>query len=161
MFLLLSGYVFDFGGQTLFAFGGARSHDISGGILNHEDFASDRDFRRVYREWCHSGRLFRVKDYECWERECAPTEEEIHRGWEALSRNGNRVDLVLTHCLPTSAASLIGMGSPSDPVMDYLEEAKNRISFGNWICGHYHCNQTVDKRFHILYEQIVEVRKSQ
>ena len=49
---LMSGYVFDFGGYTVYAFGGACSHDISEWILDRADYLSDTAFKVAYKDWC-------------------------------------------------------------------------------------------------------------
>ena len=158
VFHLMSGYVFNFNGYKVYAFGGASSHDIIEGILDRADYETDQAFKNAYNKWKKEKYLFRVKDLSWWERETKPTEEEIQRGWENLEKNGNQVDLILTHCLPQSIASLISHGLyKPDNVTRYLQMVSETVSFKNWICGHYHMNETVLGKFHILYEQIVQI----
>ena len=156
---LMSGYVFDFGGYTVYAFGGACSHDISEGILDRADYSSDADFKAAYKDWCAHKVFFRVKDYTWWERESIPTEEEIRRGWKNLEQHGNSVNLVLTHCLPWAIQSELPMYHfHEDAITGYLQEVSEKIQFRNWICGHYHLNMTVKAKYHILYEQIIKIK---
>ena len=158
VYQLMSGYVFDFGGYTVYAFGGAKSHDTKDGILDRASFSSDEEFREAYKDWRRHKVYFRVKDFTWWERESLPAEEEIRRGWENLERHGNAVSLVLTHCLPWSVQSALPMFHfREDEVTEYLEEVSRRIGFDNWICGHYHQNMTVMSKYHIIYEKIIRI----
>ena len=156
---LMSGYVFDFGGYTVYAFGGACSHDLYEGILDRADYSSDTAFKAAYKDWCAHKVFFRVKDYTWWERESIPTEEEIRRGWKNLEQHGNSVNLVLTHCLPWAIQSELPMYHfHEDAITGYLQEVSEKIQFRNWICGHYHLNMTVKAKYHILYEQIIKIK---
>ena len=156
---LMSGYVFDIDGYTIFAFGGAGSHDIWEGILDRADYASDEAFKKAYKDWRSHKVFFRVKDYTWWERESKPTEEEIARGWKNLEAHHNKMNLILTHCLPESIQAIISKGAYSgDALTHYLQEVADKVEFDHWISGHYHQNVTVMKKYHILYEQIVRVR---
>ena len=47
---LMRGYIFDICGKKIFAFGGASSHDIQDGILDREDFDSDKEFNDTTRD---------------------------------------------------------------------------------------------------------------
>ena len=156
VFHLMSGYVFELCGRSLFTFDGAASHDITDGVLDLADFDSVEDFKEANRRMLRGRKLYRVKDYEWWERESRPTEEEKERGRENLLKHGNRVNYVLTHCLPQSVASFIsdGLYKPND-VTKYLDEINERIQFDHWICGHYHENRTILDKYHIIYEQLV------
>lgn len=158
VYQLMSGYVFDFGGYTVYAFGGAASHDITEGILDRADFESDEEFRQAYKHWKKTKRMFRVKDFSWWERECMPSREEVTRGWENLEAHGNKVNLILTHCLPQSVAAVYSHGvyRPNN-VTRYLQMVSETVKYDNWICGHYHENTSVLMRYQILYRKIVRV----
>lgn len=155
VFQLMSGNIYDFDGYTVLAFGGAASHDIVEGILDRQDFPSDEEFRHAYRHWKKTKVLFRVKDFTWWEREAMPTEEEKALTWENLARHGNKVNLVLTHCLPQGVASFISHGGyKADNVSSFLDEIAHKATFDDWICGHYHREEDIWGKFHILYEKV-------
>lgn len=155
---LLSGCVYDFGGYTVFAFGGASSHDVVDGILDRDEFATDTEFKQAYKDWKKERALFRVKDFTWWQRECQPTEEEIGRGWDNLARHGNRVNCVLTHCLPQGVESVLLHGTQRpDAVTRYLQTVADTVHFDSWICGHYHTDATILDRYHIMYKKIVRI----
>ena len=112
----------------------------------------------AYKEWNKHKVFFRVKDYTWWERESKPTEIEIQRGWENLKKKDYTVNLILTHCLPWSVQSSLPMYRfREDEITGYLQEVSERVRFKNWICGHYHQNMTVMSKYHILYEQIIQI----
>ena len=155
---LMSGYVFDFNGYTVYAFGGASSHDIYEGIFDLTQYPDIETAKRKLRKWRREKMYFRIKDFSWWERECMPTDEEIDCGWKNLEEHGNSVDLVLTHCLPQSVASVMSMGEyKPDNVTRYLQMISETVKFKNWICGHYHMNKTILGKFHVLYEQIIQI----
>lgn len=158
VYQLMSGYVFDFDGYTVYAFGGAASHDISDGILDPADFESEEECRNAYKKWKREKVFFRIKELSWWERESQPTDEEISRGWNNLEEHDNQVDLVLTHCLPQSVASVLSHGLyKTNNVTRYLQKVSETVHFKNWICGHYHENRTIMGKYHILYEQIIQI----
>lgn len=156
---LMNGYVFDFDGYKVYVFGGAASHDIVEGIFDPASFTSVDAMRSEYRKWKKTKYLYRVKNLSWWERESKPTDEEIARGWKNLEANDNRVNLILTHCFPSSVAAVMSHGTyKPDDVTRYLEMVNQTVKFDNWICGHYHDNTTIMSKYHVLYEQIVPVR---
>ena len=60
VFHLMRGEIFDFEGNSFFAFGGASSHDIQDGILSWEDFESQEEFERTLKLWTKQQKMFRV-----------------------------------------------------------------------------------------------------
>ena len=159
VYQLMNGYVFNFDGYTVYAFGGASSHDISEGIFDADNYPDIETAKRELKKWKKTKTYFRIKDVSWWERECMPTDEEIVRGWENLEKYNNQVNLVLTHCLPQQVASVISYGSyQPDTITRYLQMVSETVRFDNWVCGHYHQNRTVMGKFHILYEQIVALK---
>lgn len=157
VFHLMSGYVFELSGKTVFTFDGAASLFIMHEVLDRDQYQSDAEFYEAYLQMTGEHRLFRVKDLEWWERETRPTDEEKARGLDNLARCGNQVDLVLTHCLPQTIASYIsdGLYQPNE-ITVYLDEISRKIRFRHWYCGHYHEDRTVLGRYHIVYEKLVK-----
>lgn len=151
---LMRGQVFEINGKSFFTFGGARSHDISGGILDPDDPMIRQKARRLDL----IGLSYRVKNVSWWEREL-PTEEEMEEGFRNLEKRNWQVDYVITHCAPSSFLH----GLESDPLTDYLEEIFKRLSFKKWYFGHYHGDGKVGEKGVLLYDSIVQVaeRKSQ
>lgn len=151
---LMRGQVYEIDGQTVFAFGGASSHDIRDGVLEKGD-PRIREYRREnsygYR------RQFRINHVSWWEREL-PDPEEMEEGRKNLSRVGNKVDFIFTHCAATSTAALLSMGTyQPDRLTDYLEEIRSGTQFRRWLFGHYHDDRAVNDKEILLYEQIVQI----
>lgn len=72
---LMRGQVFEIDGKKIFTFGGARSHDISGGILELDD----PDFRIKKKRLDQGFEPYRIHHLSWWEREM-PSREEMAEG---------------------------------------------------------------------------------
>ena len=71
---LMRGEIFDIDNKKIFAFGGARSHDIQDGILNLDEEEKIYDYRK-------RGAYFRIRDFSWWDLEL-PTKEEMKKIYE-------------------------------------------------------------------------------
>ena len=157
LYHLMRGYVFDFEGKKFFCFGGARSHDIWGGILDPADYKSDAEFNDAYINMYLSGVCFRVKGVSWWEREL-PSEEEMKRGREELEKVNWKVDYVITHCLPTDVQAVYSAGDFEEDILtDYLMDIAHKLNFKTWYCGHYHDDYKVMGKYQISYYGVQEV----
>ena len=150
---LMRGQVFTIDGKKIFAFGGARSHDISGGILEYDA----PDFHKKRKELEKNFKPYRVNHYSWWEQEL-PSEEEMKEGIRNLILNDNKVDFIVSHCCASSTQALIGEGwYKRDYLNEYLEKIRRSIQFKKWIFGHYHNNKNVNAQEILIYEQIVRI----
>ena len=150
---LMRGQVFTIDGKKIFAFGGARSHDISGGILEYDA----PDFHKKRKELEKNFKPYRVNHYSWWEQEL-PSEEEMEEGIRNLILNDNKVDFIVSHCCASSTQALIGEGwYKRDYLNEYLEKIRRSIQFKKWIFGHYHNNKNVNAQEILIYEQIVRI----
>ena len=150
---LMRGQMFLLEGRRVFTMGGARSHDIEGGILSPyaEDFLEQCVMLRSM------GARFRV-NHRSWWKEELPSQAEYQEALETLDKNGWQADYVITHCAPSSIEELIGQGQyEHDHLTDFLEEVSARLEFRYWFFGHYHDNRVISDRFVLLYEQIAAV----
>ena len=123
---LMRGHVYEIGGKTFFAMGGATSQD----------------------------REYRVEGISWWPREM-PSEREMAYATATLERCGWRVDYVLTHCAPRCAQGILSPDYAVDPLNEYLQRVQDMLDYGHWYCGHYHRNVDVGDTFHVLYDSIV------
>ncbi|MEE5990846.1 MAG: metallophosphoesterase [Lachnospiraceae bacterium] len=151
---LMRGQIFELDGVSFFAFGGARSHDIDGGIL--EPDAPDFEIRKRKNE--RNDISYRVNHVNWWEREM-PSEEEMREGKVNLAAHGNKVDFIVTHCCASSTQVIVG-GSRYKPdrLTSYFEEIRQNVSFKKWFFGHYHDNLNVSPQEILIYEQIIRIR---
>lgn len=150
---LMRGQVFEIDGKSIFAFGGAGSHDIDGGILELDD----PDFKRKKKRLDQGWRPYRVNHVSWWQQEL-PSEEEMEEGRRNLKKHGNSVDFIVTHCCASSTQLLLGGGVfKADAATEYLEEIRQNVKFKKWFFGHYHENKNVNAEEILLYEQIIRI----
>ena len=153
---LMRGYVFELCGKTFFVFGGASSHDIDDGILDRADFVSQREFQKTYKNWYLAGKLFRVNHEAWWAREL-PSQEEMDRGRKNLKVYGNRVDFVISHCLPQTLAHIF-FSAEADTLTTYFDDlVRNGLQMDSWYCGHYHVDQWLTDKFRVLYHDKIRI----
>ncbi len=150
---LMRGQVFTLQGKTFFAFGGAASHDIDGGILEPDD----PDYKVNLRIAMQGTLPFRINHVSWWKEEM-PSAEEMEEGLRNLAAHNNTVDFIVTHCCSSSTQAFLG-GSfyKPDAATTYLEQIKNTVSYKKWFFGHYHDNRNVFDKELLLYEQLVRV----
>lgn len=144
---LMRGEIFDIDNKKIFAFGGARSHDIQDGILNLDEEEKIYEYRK-------RGAYFRIRDFSWWDLEL-PIEEEIQNGISNLEKVNYKVDYIISHCCPTSVQALINPTYKRDILTDYLQQISEKCTFKRWYFGHYHDYKQVNSQFTLLYENIV------
>lgn len=150
---LMRGQVFVMEGYRFFTFGGARSHDIQGGILE----PGDPEFRRKKKAADQSGLFYRV-DHESWWRQEMPSREERDMGLRKLEACDWKVDFVITHCCSSDTQALLTGGSyEADELTEYFENIRGKLRFRKWFFGHYHMDREINPREMVVYEQILRV----
>lgn len=150
---LMRGQVYAIAGKKIFTFGGAKSHDISGGILELDDLEFESKRRALEKDW----KPYRINHLSWWKREL-PTEGEMAEGIENLEANGNHVDFIISHCCAVSTQVLIGGGMyKQDYLNEYFEKIRQNVQFKKWFFGHYHDNKNVNTQEILIYEQIIRI----
>ena len=144
---LMRGEIFDIDNKKIFAFGGARLHDIQDGILNLDEEEKIYEYRK-------RGAYFRIRDFSWWDLEL-PTNQEMENGIENLEKINYKVDYIISHCCPTSIQALINSTYKRDILTDYLQQISEKCTFKRWYFGHYHDYKQVNSQFTLLYENIV------
>lgn len=150
---LMRGYVYEIEGYTFFTFGGARSHDITDGILEPNDV-------RI-KSWREQNKMFRINHVEWWEGEL-PTEEECNRGLKVLEQYNNCVDYILTHDTSNIILKKLTnkMGIPqeeSDILKEYFDKIEQLVTYKHWYNGHYHIDKDVTDKNTIVYDKIINL----
>lgn len=127
---LMRGQIFTLNNQTFFTMGGATSVD------------------KIYR-----------KEGKSWWPQEIPSYQEMERGVANLKEHHNKVDYIITHCLPSSILDKVDKWCPQhDTLNNYLEKMiVQEIDFKKWFCGHYHIDRTIDDKYYILYKDILEL----
>lgn len=144
---LMRGEIFDIDNKRIFAFGGARSHDIQDGILNLDEEEKIYEYRK-------RGAYFRIRDFSWWDLEL-PTKQEMENGIKNLEKINYKVDYIISHCCPTNVQALINSAYKRDILTDYLQQISEKCTFKRWYFGHYHDYKQVNSQFTLLYENTV------
>ena len=117
----------------------------------------DPFFEEKYRKLRRRGAMFRVKGQTWWPEEL-PSQEECAEAERNLEACGRKVDLIVTHCAPTSISDLLsGGGYKHDTLTDYLETVKQKVGYDIWVFGHYHDDGIIEQKHVLLYNQVLEV----
>ena len=90
---LMRGQIYQIDGKKIFTFGGASSHDISGGILEPDD----PDYKTKKKVLDQGWLPYRINHVSWWKQEL-PSEAEMEEGLKNLSLHGNTVDFIVSHC---------------------------------------------------------------
>ena len=150
---LMRGQVYLLDGKKIFSFGGARSHDISGGVLEPED----PDYKIKKKQLDQGWEPYRINHVSWWAQEM-PTAEEMEEGRRNLKGHGNCVDFIVTHCCSSGTQACLGGGMfTPDELTKYFQELRETIRFKKWFFGHYHDNKNVNAEEILLYEQIIRI----
>ena len=114
-------------------------------------------FKKKKQSLNRRGARYRIRHVDWWEEEM-PSRAEMEEGLRNLEAAGNAADYIVTHCAPTGIQNILSNGEyVLDSLTDYFERLRKTIRFRNWFFGHYHDNRIIEKRFVLLYEQIVRV----
>lgn len=150
---LMRGQIFEIEGKTIFTFGGAKSHDTQGGILEQDDPNYNLKKKRLSRDWIP----YRVNHLSWWKEEIASI-EEMEEGCYNLSKHDNEVDYIVTHCCSTSTQSMLAKSYyGADQQTDYLDKIKHNTKFRKWFFGHYHDDGDVSENETLVYEKMIKV----
>lgn len=151
---LTRGQVFEIDGKSVFTFGGARSQDISDGILESGDPRIKSWSRDPYK-------YFRIRNVSWWEREM-PSREEMDEGLENLKKYGGKVDFIITHDMPSDklveySMRMYGRKYNTDELTDYLKGIETNVDYEYWFCGHHHDDYNLDNKHMVLYRNIIKL----
>ncbi len=151
---LMRGQVYELNGRKFFTMGGASSHDIQDGILEPDD----PDFEEKFQQLEQRGALFRVNHRSWWAEEL-PSEAEYLEARANLERVRWNVDYIISHCCPSSIQDVFSGGMfKKDALTEFFDEVCQRCTFRYWFFGHYHSNMVIEKKYAMLYEQIIRLK---
>lgn len=162
---LMRGEIFDLNGTAVFAFGGARSHDIAG-LASEEELEKDYTAGILQKDDPHLyGKLKMVRNYyssarienQNWWREEMPTQDEMDAGLENLKKHNMQVDFIVSHDGPISDLVLLGGGITADPLNKYFEELRQTVTYRGWFFGHHHEDRRINDRETAIYYSILQV----
>ena len=127
---MIRGEIYVIEGNTIFAMGGASSHD-------HQ---------------------FRIEGKSWWAEELHST-DDIDNALTNLLRVGGKVDYVVTHCAPSTTQMSLNSSYAPDICTNFLDVIKESISFKKWYFGHYHVDEDISQKFSCLYKTVKEIGK--
>lgn len=150
---LCRGEIFDIDGISIFAFGGAASHDIKDGILE----VGDPRIKAWKNDW---SKTYRINHVSWWAEEM-PSQKEMDYGLVNLAMHDFKVDYILTHSPSTSELILMGGKGLYDPdkLTNYIDDIKAKCHYKRHYFGHMHVNKFLNNQDICLYEEFMEIRK--
>ncbi len=87
-----------------------------------------------------------------------PSEEEMRNGFQNLAKHDNKVDYIVTHCLPTNLQYVVKKGTyHADAITHCLEAVIQGVEFKHWYCGHYHYNIDASDIVTIVFSRILKL----
>ena len=102
--------------------------------------------------------MYRVNHLSWWKEEL-PSEDDYQTAKTNLEKAGWEVDYIITYCCPTSVQDELSGGVyQADVLTDFLDEVAQQCKFRYWFFGHYHNNRIVQKKYVLLYEQILRLK---
>lgn len=150
---LMRGQIFTIDGCKIFAFGGARSRDIQGGVLEPDD----PDFKTKKRHLDQTWYPYRINTVTWWQEE-QPSEEEMEEGIRNLAVHQNQVDYIFTHeCAANTKALLQVRHDPVEYISLYFQKIKETVQFKKWYFGHYHADREINEQEILLYDDIIRI----
>ena len=150
---LMRGQIYVLDGKRIFTFGGARSHDISGGILETDDPDYKKKKKELDREWIS----YRINHISWWKEEL-PSKEEMEEGLKNLEKYDNTVDYIVSHCCAGKTQIQIGNDAKDvDILTEYFDILREKVNYKKWFFGHYHDNKNLNDKELLLYEQIIRI----
>ncbi len=127
--LLRRGSVYEIEGKKVFAFGGG----IDGFLDNSEQT---------------EGTITRL-----------PTEADMRLAFDSLAKNGNAVDIVVTHeCPMLVRGSIIGNSYQMNHLHIFLQRLSEKFTFKQWYFGCYHLDRQLSPTFRAVYDDVVAVK---
>lgn len=145
---LLRGEIYTLEEKKFFCFGGAKSHDISDGILEYDD-------KRIY-DWIKENKEFRI-NHISWYKEELPSAEEMEYGLRNLEKHHYKIDYILTHSPSDYHLPYFGDNMESDILTEYLAKIENLSYYKEWYFGHMHKNIQLDNKTYCLYDDIIRL----
>lgn len=149
---LMRGQVFDICGKKIFTFGGASSHDISGGILENDD----PNLKQKKKQLKRMKLSYRINHVTWWKEEL-PSQEEMDEGMKNLEKHSFSVDYVITHCASSDVQAIVKPENGADILTEYFRNIKNIITYDKWFCGHYHMDKIINSKEQIISSKIIRI----
>lgn len=151
---LLRGQVFTIDDCKIFTFGGARSHDIDGGVLDLDD----PNFLKKKQVLESTMQNYRINHVSWWHEE-QPSLEEMEEGFRNLEAHQNKVNYIVTHDCAAYTKVFVNQypKDANDYLPNYLQQIKEKASFKKWYFGHHHQDKAVNDQETVIYKKIIQI----
>lgn len=106
-----------------------------------------------------SGPGYKKNHPDIWQEEEELNEQDRSRIQETLQQ-GADFDVVLTHTLPERRMEAWFPEKDCSQTNRILEEAAQKMTYGQWCFGHFHQDQDYPDRFHCLYQDVILMDKA-
>lgn len=106
-------------------------------------------------------KYYRISHGHRWFKDEQPSPRIKARVEQVLEKNKWRVDQVLTHTCPAKYVpheaflSCIDQSTVDTSTEDWLDTIEDRLTYGRWLCGHWHIDKTVDKLRFVMHDVII------
>lgn len=94
---------------------------------------------------------YRIRNNYCWYESEQPNEEIKKYVFDVLEKNGNKVDVILSHTCPLKyEPTEVFMKGIDQSKIDkttelFLDKVEDSAYYTKWYCGHYHTEKVIDK----------------
>ena len=138
---LMRGNRFNIDNCSIFAYGGAPSHDVYDGILDRENYQTEAIFKFHIKKYQKQHKVFRINHISWWKEE-VPNIQEYEYALDNL-RCHRTNNFLITHEAPAPILSTFGYSynQTSFEIFDFLQYGY----FDKHYFGHYHINQDFGK----------------
>ena len=151
---LMRGQVFTIDDCKIFAFGGAQSHDIDGGVLDLDD----PNFKKKQQGLDLTRQNYRINHVSWWQEE-QPSPEEMEEGVRNLEAHQNKVDYIITHDCAADTKIFVNKypKDENDYLSNYLLQIKEKMDFKKWYFGHHHQDKAINNKEIAIYKRIIQI----
>ena len=97
-----------------------------------------------------------------WFSDEQPSEQAKRKIERRLKKDGWKIDQVLSHTCPAKFTPTerfipgIDQSKVDKSTEQWLNKIEDKLDYGRWLCGHWHCDKNVTDKFFILFETFLE-----
>ena len=88
-----------------------------------------------------------------------PSLRDMTLGAENLEKNDWKVDIVISHSLPTFILKELEMTDIYKPnrLTDFFQKVNHNLDFDLWFSGHYHRNMQCTHKHYMIFDSIAKI----
>lgn len=86
-----------------------------------------------------------------------PEEREFTEGLEALGRQGNKVDYIVSYEAPSKIAEFLELAYSDEAHLNaYLDRIAENTVFERWFFGHHHMNKIITSKYFAVFNKVIQ-----